>query len=76
MAIRVQARRFAEQAGLNLSLFQRKTGLSLGTARRMWYSTSNGKEHGPSLKQVNLDVIEQIADYFQVAPGELFSKEV
>lgn len=75
MAIRMRVRELAEQKGLNLSLLQRRIGLSMSTARRFWYSTSDGSSHGPPLKQVSLDVVEQIADYLGVTPGELFVKE-
>ncbi len=75
MTSRLRVRVLAEQQGINLSQFQRRLGLSLSTARRVWYSTSDGRAQGPPLKQVSLDIIEQVADYFGVAPGELFVKE-
>jgi len=75
MTIRLRVREVAEASNLNLAQFQRKVDLSVSTARRVWYSTSDGSAEGPPLKQVSLDVIEQIADYFKVAPGELFVKE-
>lgn len=74
MTLRLRVREIAEAQGVNLSQFQRRLGLSMGTARRMWYSTSDGSEQGNALKQVSLDVVEQIADYFGVTPGELFEK--
>jgi len=75
MTIRLRVRELAEARKLNLAQFQRKADLSVSTARRFWYSTSDGSANGPPLKQVSLDVIEQIADYLGVAPGELFMKE-
>lgn len=75
MTIRLRVREIAEAHSFNLSQFQRKVDLSMSTARRVWYSTSDGNPNGPPLKQVSLDVIEQIADYFRVTPGELFVKE-
>lgn len=74
MALRLRVREVAEQQGFNLSLFQRRLGLSMSTARRVWYSTSDGSDDGPPLKQISLDVLEQIADYFRIAPGELLLK--
>jgi hypothetical protein len=75
MTVRLRVRELAEQRKLNLAQFQRKVDLSVSTARRVWYSTSDGSANGPPLKQVSLDVIEQIADHFGVAPGELFVKD-
>lgn len=75
MTIRLRVRELGEASNLNLAQFQRKVDLSVSTARRVWYSTSDGSAEGPPLKQVSLDVIEQIADYFKVAPGELFVKD-
>ena len=75
MTIRLRVRDIAQAQHFNLSRFQRELKLTLGTARRVWYSTSDGREQGDPLKQVSLDIVEQIADYFGVAPGELFTKE-
>jgi hypothetical protein len=75
MTIRLRVRELAEARKLNLAQFQRKADLSVSTARRFWYSTSDGSANGTPLKQVSLDVIEQIANYLGVAPGELFIKE-
>jgi transcriptional regulator with XRE-family HTH domain len=75
MTIRLRVRELGEAQGLNLSQLQRRVNLSMSTARRVWYSTSDGNAHGPPLKQVSLEVIEQIADYLGVTPGELFVKD-
>ena len=74
MTVRLCVKKLGEARDLNLAQFQRKVDLSVSTARRVWYSTSDGSANGPPLKQVSLDVIEQIADYFGVTPGELFVK--
>jgi hypothetical protein len=74
MTVRLRVREMAREKDLTLAKFQREVRLTLGTARRVWYSTSDGREDGPPLKQVSLDVVEQIADYFGVPPGDLFEK--
>lgn len=74
MTIRLRVREVAQEHGYSLAKFQREVKLTLGTARRVWYSTSDGREEGEPLKQVSLDVIEQIADHFDVEPGKLFVK--
>jgi transcriptional regulator with XRE-family HTH domain len=74
MTIRLRVREIAQAHNLSLAQLQRRVNLSISTARRVWYSTSDGSEDGPPLKQVSLDIVEQIADYFGVPPGELFEK--
>lgn len=75
MTIRLRVRELAEARKLTLAQFQRRVNLSVSTARRFWYSTSDGSENGEPLKAIRLDLVEQIADYFGIAPGELFMKE-
>lgn len=45
----------------------------MSTARRLWYSTSNGKELGPRLRAVNLDVLDAAAQGINVTIAELFT---
>ena len=75
MTIRLRVRELAEAQGLNISSFQREAKIPMSTARRLWYSTSDGKEKGPPLKLVNLEVIEQLSMFFDVAPGALLELE-
>jgi len=74
MSIRLRVRELFEQQAWTLGKFQRVLGLSMSTARRVWYSTSDGREDGPPLKQVSLDVLEKIADRLAIAPGDLLEK--
>ncbi len=73
MPPRLYVRKIAESQGLNLSRFQQKARLSMSTARRLWYSTSNGKELGPRLRAVNLDVLDAAAQGMNVTIAELFT---
>ncbi len=75
MAIRLKIREIAETRGLNISSFQREAKIPMSTARRLWYSTGDGKENGPALKLVNLDIIERIAEFFEVDLGDLLESE-
>ncbi len=75
MAIRLKIRDIAEARGLNISSFQREARVPMSTARRLWYSTGDGKESGPALKLVNLEIIERIAEFFEVDAGELLESE-
>jgi len=75
MTIRLRVRELAEVRKLTLAQFQRKADLSVSTARRFWYSTTDGSENGEPLKAIRLDLIERIADFFGVTLGDLFMKE-
>lgn len=74
MAIRLRVRSFAEARGLTISSLQRDAKIPMSTARRVWYSTSDGKEHGPPLKLVNLDLIEKLARFFEINAGDLLDQ--
>ncbi|HRA90539.1 MAG TPA: helix-turn-helix transcriptional regulator [Planctomycetaceae bacterium] len=73
MPPRLYVRKIAESQSLNLSRFQQKARLSMSTARRLWYSTSDGKDGGPRLRAVRLDVLEAAAQSLGVSIGDLFS---
>jgi hypothetical protein len=76
VAVRLRVKELAEARGLNISSLQREAKIPMSTARRIWYSTSDGSENGPPLKLVNLEVIEQLSQFFKVGPGELFERVV
>ena len=75
MTIRLRVRELAEIRGLNISSLQREAQIPMSTARRLWYSTSNGKENGPPIKLVNLETIELLSDFFGVEPGKLLKRD-
>jgi hypothetical protein len=75
MTIRLRVRELAEAQGLNISRFQQEAKIPMSTARRLGYSTSDGKEKGPPLKLVNLEMIEQLSKFFDMAPGALLELE-
>jgi len=72
MVPKLFVRAYAEQRNMNLSQFQYTADLSMGTARRLWYSTSDGKAEGPALRAVNLDSLERAAQCLGVSVAELF----
>ena len=74
MAVRLRVKELAEARGLNISSLQREAKIPMSTARRLWYSTSDGKERGAMLKLVNLEVVDQLCQFFGIAPGELFER--
>ena len=72
MGIRLRVREVAEKQELNLATFQREAKLGVSTARRFWYSTADGSPSGDKpLTQVDLRVLEQVARFLKVAPGDL-----
>jgi hypothetical protein len=75
MTVRLRVRELAEAKGLNISSFQRQAQIPMSTARRLWYSTSDGKEDGPRLQSVNLSTLDQLAEFFRVDPGKLLFRE-
>lgn len=72
--VRLRVKDLAEARGLNISSLQREAKIPMSTARRIWYSTSDGSEDGPPLKLVNLEVVDQLARFFGVHPGELLAR--
>lgn len=74
MPVRLCVRELAQARGLNLSTFQREAKLPISTARRVWFSTSTGSADGEPLQQISFDVIDQLARFFDVSPGELFER--
>jgi len=72
MGIRLVVRDVAERKGLNLATFQREAKLGVSTARRFWYSTADGSPSGKKpLTQIDLRVLELVARFLDVKPGEL-----
>lgn len=74
MSVRLRVKEIAEARGLNISSLQREAKIPMSTARRVWYSTSDGSEDGAPLKLVNLEVIDQLSLFFGVPPGDLLER--
>lgn len=74
MPVRLRVKELAEARGLNISSLQREAKIPMSTARRVWYSTSDGSEKGPPLKLVNLEVVDRLSQYFHVEPGDLLER--
>lgn len=74
MPIRLRVRELAEGRGLNLSTFQREAQLPMTTARRVWFSTGTGSADGDPLQQISFDLLEKLATFFEVPPGDLLKQ--
>lgn len=72
--IKLRVRELAEKQGYNLGTFQRATSLPMTTARRIWHSSSDGSAGGDRLKHIDLDLLEGMADFLGVIPGELLER--
>ena len=77
---RLKIQETARQRGLNLSELQVQVSarmgrvVPLGTMRRYWYSTKNGKTDGEAIELVDVYLLGSIAKVLQVAPGELLNE--
>jgi hypothetical protein len=74
MAVRVRLRELAEARGLNMNQTALRAGLNVTVVRRYWYSSSDGKDGGPPLTEVNLAFLEKLADLLGVQPQELLER--
>jgi hypothetical protein len=77
--LKVQER--ARARGLNLSQLQMQVSnrmgrvVPLGTIRRYWYSTKDGKEQGPPIELVDVFLLGTIARALEVPVSELLNEE-
>lgn len=58
---RLKVQEIASAKGLNISQLQIRVGVAMGTMRRYWYGTRDGKEVGERLTEVDLDTLGKIA---------------
>src|SRR5215208_3201760 len=70
--VKLRVRQLAEARGITLAEFQRETKLPPATARRIWYSTSNGSRMGPPLESADFRILETTARFLGVPVGDLF----
>lgn len=77
--LKVQDR--AKDRGLNLSELQMRVSarmgrvVPLGTIRRYWYSTKDGKANGPAIELVDVYLLGSIAKALDVPVAELLNEE-
>lgn len=78
---RLKVQEHAKAHGLNLSQLQMAVStrmgrvVPLGTIRRYWYSTKDGKEHGPEIELVDVYLLGSIAKAIEVPVAELLNEE-
>lgn len=69
--VRLRVQQLGEARGITLAEFQRETKLPPATARRIWYSTSNGSRKGPPLESADFRILETTARFLGVQVGDL-----
>lgn len=77
---RLKIQETAGKRGLNLSQLQVQVSarmgrvIPLGTMRRYWYSTKNGKVNGDDIELVDVYLLGSIAKVLEVSPGDLLNE--
>ncbi len=74
MALRLRVRELAEARGYSLATFQRAVRLPPTTCRRIWFNTAKGGPAGEPLKTVWFDLLEHLADFFEVDVCDLLER--
>lgn len=78
---RLKVQEQARQRGLNLSQLQAAVNkrldkpVAMGTMRRYWYATKDGKETGPPIELVDLHLMGTIARALGVTLGDLINAD-
>jgi hypothetical protein len=78
---RLRVQEQARERGLNLSQLHAAVNkrldlpVAMGTMRRYWYSTKDGKEYGPPIELVDLQLLGTIARALGVGLSDLLNEE-
>jgi hypothetical protein len=78
---RLKIQDHAKERGLNLSqlhgLVNKRLDdpIAMGTMRRYWYSTKDGKESGPDIELVDLSLLGTVAQVLGVSVADLINEE-
>lgn len=77
---RLKIQETAGKRGLNLSQLQVQVSarmgrvIPLGTMRRYWHSTKDGKVNGDAIELVDVYLLGSIAKVLEVSPGDLLNE--
>lgn len=80
---RLKVREVAGRCGLNLSQLHAAVNrrmppnepIAMGTMRRYWHATKDGKEHGNPIEQVDVYLLGTIAKVLGVSVSELLNED-
>lgn len=74
--LKLQVREVATRKGFTLTEFQLAIRLPLSTARRYWHGSASGLERDAgSLKLININTLEAIAEVLDVPISQLITRE-
>jgi hypothetical protein len=71
---KLKIQELARAKGFNISQLQLKTGVAMGTMRRYWYGTRDGKAEGEALQEVDLKILASIAETLEVRLVDLIDE--
>lgn len=78
---RLKVQEAAKARGLNLSTLQAAVNkrlekpAAMGTMRRYWYATRDGKEQGDPIEQVDIHLLGTIAHALEIRISELLNED-
>lgn len=75
MTARLNVRKVAEARGASITSLHFETRLALGTVRRYWYGTSDGREDGPRMAEIDLEKLGKIANALGVCTLDLLIED-
>jgi transcriptional regulator with XRE-family HTH domain len=73
--VKLRVRELAEARGLNMARLQIKAGVGMPSVRRYWYGTRDGSATGEPLKEVDLAVLQALAQALEVEARDLFTSD-
>ncbi|NOK58222.1 MAG: hypothetical protein GFH27_549279n28 [Chloroflexi bacterium AL-W] len=68
---KLRVQELARAKGFNISQLQLRVGIAMGTMRRYWYGTRDGKAEGEPLQEVDLSILTTIAQVLEVKLTDL-----
>jgi transcriptional regulator with XRE-family HTH domain len=71
---KLKIQELARARGFNISQLQLKAGVAMGTMRRYWYGTRDGKTEGTPLQEVDLAILASIAQALEVKLADLIDE--
>jgi hypothetical protein len=71
---KLKVQELARAKGFNISQLQLRTGVAMGTMRRYWYGTRDGKAEGEPLQEVDLGILAAIAKSLEVKLVDLIDE--
>jgi hypothetical protein len=71
---KLRIQELARNKGFNISQLQLRTGVAMGTMRRYWYGTRDGKSDSERLQEVDLSILGAIARVLEVRLVDLIDE--